>query len=43
MIGVVIHPIALVAGVLALVRGDHGRNTLDLGVVGAAEALSKFQ
>jgi hypothetical protein len=40
MIGVAIHPIALVVGVEALVRGYRGHNTLDLGVVGAAEALN---
>jgi hypothetical protein len=41
MIGVVIHPIVLVVlGVEVLVRGYHGHNTLDLGVVGAAEALN---
>ena len=43
MIGVVIHPIALVVDVEALVRGYRGHNTLDLRVVGAAEALNKFQ
>ncbi len=42
-IGVVIHHIALVVGVEALVRGNCGHDTLDLGVVGAAEALNLFQ
>ncbi len=36
----VIHPIALVVGVEVLMRGYRGHNTLDLGVIGAAEALN---
>jgi hypothetical protein len=40
MIGVVIHPIALIVGEEALVRGDRGHDTMDLGVIGAAKALN---
>ncbi len=42
MIGVVIHPIVLVVGVEPLARGYRGHNTLDLGGLGAAEALKKI-